>query len=438
MSSGLMVPLLSEKDDAERSEGGIDPLGLEAIADSLGTRLVPGVRERQTHPRYLTAIAVGLAVCERFDEGTVAADGVSEPWQVFEWYLVEGLVRTAESGRTRGVPGSLKASKAIADKVPLSARRYLKTPSVFGFHGIYRLLARTLGVEQGERLGDFGFELLEVWSKERGLNGFIGTGDGPGQAVRQLLFRAIEDGLERGAVARMPGWAGWNYFREFLDPLVPGDAEAALILRELLEDSKGFRTPTIKFLTSSAGQSVWKESSGSERAWHEALRSSASAELQRLLDAISLYERFCRLCQDAFDDCLCEMTRTSGRISPTQLGKLPSLQKASREVPSLFFELLDRLHPFGQAGRLRDACQSLATICSPTEWAILLTDHHRDTQHRKPPDGKQPWFERFDDGSLILRPLYKRETPGQHDDSYLHAYRTSPLWSFVTDLRAVS
>ena|SRR5665213_4417226 len=76
----LMVPFLSEKDDAEKSEGGIDPLGLEAIADALGTRLVPGVRERQTHPRYLTAIAVGLAVCERFDDGTLAKDGISEPW----------------------------------------------------------------------------------------------------------------------------------------------------------------------------------------------------------------------------------------------------------------------------------------------------------------------------------------------------------------------
>ena len=108
MSTGLMVPLLSERDDAEKAEGGIDPLGLEAIADALGTRLVPGVRERQTHPRYLTAIAVALAVCERFDEETFAADGVSEPWQVFEWHLVEGLVRTAEAGRSRGVPGSVK------------------------------------------------------------------------------------------------------------------------------------------------------------------------------------------------------------------------------------------------------------------------------------------------------------------------------------------
>jgi len=437
MATRLMVPFLSEKDDAEKSEGGIDPLGLEAIADALGTRLVPGVRERQTHPRYLTAMAVGLAVCERFDEGVFAADGVSEPWQVFEWYLVEGLVRTS-SGRSRGVPGSLKASKAIAEKVPLSARRYLKTPSVFGFHGIYRLLARTLGVEQGDRLGDFGFELLDIWSRERGLHGFIGSADGPGQSLKQQLVRAIEDGLESGATARMAGWAGWNLLREHLDPLEPGDQEADLILRALRTDQKGFRTPTIEFLVSKAGQDVWNESEHSERAWHAALRITANSPLQQLLDTISLYERFCRLCQDAFDDCLCEMTRMSAKTSPKQLGELSSVQKASVEVPALFYDVLDSLDPYQMATRLRESCESLATRCSPSEWAKLLTDHHRDTQHRKPPDGKQPWFERFDDDTLMIRPLYRRDKPGRHDDSYVHAYRTTPLWSFATDLRAVS
>ena len=65
----------------------------------------------------------------------VARDGVTEPWLVFEWYVVEGLVRTR--GQTpkdiRGLPGREKAAQAIADGVPLSAKRYLKTPSVFGF-----------------------------------------------------------------------------------------------------------------------------------------------------------------------------------------------------------------------------------------------------------------------------------------------------------------
>jgi len=90
----MLTPLLTEADPAETSEGSIDPLGLYSIADALATRRVPGVRERQKHPRFLTAIAVGLAVCSQFEDEGPAAEEKSEPWQVFEWYLVEGLVRT--------------------------------------------------------------------------------------------------------------------------------------------------------------------------------------------------------------------------------------------------------------------------------------------------------------------------------------------------------
>ena len=149
------LPLLTEADPAVTSEGTIDPLGLYTISDSLAVRLVPGVRERQLHPRFLTAIAVSLLLSEEFDEDVVASDGVSEPWQVFEWYVVEGLVRSlADSSELPGLPGREKSANAIRDKVPLSAARYLKTPSVYGFHGVYRLLSRTLGVEMTGRLGE--------------------------------------------------------------------------------------------------------------------------------------------------------------------------------------------------------------------------------------------------------------------------------------------
>jgi len=46
MQPYALAPLLSEKDEAESSEGGIDPLGTEPLADALAVRLAPGVRER--------------------------------------------------------------------------------------------------------------------------------------------------------------------------------------------------------------------------------------------------------------------------------------------------------------------------------------------------------------------------------------------------------
>jgi hypothetical protein len=120
------LPHLSEYDPRETSEGTLDPLGLYPIADALGTILAPGIRERQSRPRFLTAIAAGLAVCARFPEETIASDEVSEPWQVYEWFIVEGLVRAAEStSEIVGVPGRGKVEDAIRDKVHLSAKRYL-------------------------------------------------------------------------------------------------------------------------------------------------------------------------------------------------------------------------------------------------------------------------------------------------------------------------
>ena len=55
MQSSALAPLLTEKDEIESGEGGIDPLGTEPFADRLAIKLVPGVRERQRHPRFLTA-----------------------------------------------------------------------------------------------------------------------------------------------------------------------------------------------------------------------------------------------------------------------------------------------------------------------------------------------------------------------------------------------
>lgn len=435
--AAVLVPLLTEKDEAESAEGGIDPLGLYTIADTLGVRLVPGVRERQTHPRFLTAIAASLAVCGDLGDETIASDGVSEPWQVFEWYAVEGLARTSKASETVGLPGGQKAASAIADGVPMSAKRYLKTPSVFGFHGIYRLLARTLGIEQGGRLGDAGFELLSVWSKEQGLEGFVGTAGGPGQAVRRQLREAVEAGLEKGGTARSGGWSGWDLFHRHFGLYNVGQREAAFIAMKLRADNKGYRGRVLDFLISSSGRKLWDQEQ-SERELHSGLRKGSKDELAQLLVAIDSYERFARLCQDAFDDCLCEMTRKRGKTSPLELGRLRAVKLARERVPEIFSDVMERLEPFGQSARLQDMFGDLTERCAAEEWATRLIEHHRKIQRLKPPDGKNSWIERFDDGSFMVRPLYHRDKPGRRDAGYQHAYRTHSLWSFARDLGLIS
>ena len=57
----MLLPLLSANDPTTNSEGTLDPLGLYLIADALGIKLIPGIRERMTHPRFLTLTAVSPA-----------------------------------------------------------------------------------------------------------------------------------------------------------------------------------------------------------------------------------------------------------------------------------------------------------------------------------------------------------------------------------------
>jgi hypothetical protein len=438
----MLMPLLSEADPRISAEGSIDPLGMYSIGDALAVRMIPGVRERQQHPRFLTCIAVSLSLCSEFPDDVVAADEISEPWQVFEWYLVEGLVRTTkEKGLLRGLPGQDKAAAAMKDGVGLSAKRYLKTPTVFGFHGVYRALARDLEVERAGRLGETGYALVTTWEKEQQLDGFSGSFDGPGKAVRQQLVDAIRDGLQSGGVARKGAWSGWQFFSDHLGIYDAGRREARVIAQALLNPGSGYRKEVLAFLTSDVGRQLWADESAqdypSERRLHAAIREVASAELKELLGAIDAYERFCRLLQDAFDDVLFRLSQHQTRIPPVELARAESVRRAARTVPDLFPEVAERLSPFGPAVRFQETFSSIAERVLDTVWLERLLEHHCRVQREKPPAGKAPWFDRFGDGSCMIRTGYIRDTGGRHDDSHVHAYRTASLWSFANDLRLV-
>jgi hypothetical protein len=432
-----LLPLLSDEDKVETSEGGLDPLGLVQVAEALAVRLVPGVRERMSHPRYLTAMAVAMEVCRKFPEETVARDGISPPWLVFEWIAVEGFVRTVDGRDPFRLPGSDKATTALRERVPLSAARYLKTPNVFGFHGVYRGLARDLDVDNAGRLGETGYDLLTTWAKEQKLDGFTGTAGGDGAFVCEQLYWAVRESLQAGAVARRDGWPYWRFFREHLAPHQAGPREAAVLRDALFTGTAGFRGAVLHFLVSDQGRKTFEDTQ-SERLFHAALRRSADPELDALLDAIGSYEMFSRTCQDAFDDVLVEMTRRGGsRVTPRELGRIETVKIASKRVPEMFSELLERLEPFRETARFADTFAPLAERTNAASWAERLLGHHVAIQRKKPPVGKSPWFEQFGDGGAIIRPLYRREQPGRRDDRYVHAYRTGSLYNFARDLHLI-
>ena len=436
----MLAPLLTEADPVAKGEGSIDPLGTYSIADALATRLAPGVRERQAHPRFLTAMAVSYAICSEFEETVVAKDDKSEPWLVFEWYLVEGLVRRlTDPGALRGLPGREKAAAALRDRVPLSADRYLKGPRIYGFHGVYRTLARTLGLEVADRLGHWGSELLDTWAREQGLRGFHDSSNGPGTEWRRRLVDAIQDGLKIGAVARKGGWSGWGFFADRLAHHAPGKREAKAIASHLCSDDNGHRHTVLEYLVSKDGLATLEEATTgrflSEKRFHQSLIKHSDSSLHMLLEAIEAYERFSRLLQDAFDDCLFVMSQSHDHVSLKDFRSCNGVSKACKEAPAAFDRVVDALSPFDQAVRFQRTFADVSGRVSLADWTELLLNHHRHVQQQKQPKGKAPWFERFDDGTYMIRPAYLCDEGGLHQDEYVHGYRTGSLRSFAVDLR---
>ena len=434
---GIHFPSLSEYDPFKGAEGTLDPLGLYNIADRLAIRLIPGIRERMSHPRFLTAMAVGSILAQNFEEDYLAADGQSEPYLVYEWHLVEGIIRSRGSDpNLTGLPGTLKSRSCLHDGISLSAARYLKTPTVFGFHGVYRLLANNLDIMRDGILGDNGAELLYTWEKEQRLQGFLSGTNGQGLKRRQQLNSALKDGMAKGAVDRSGGWDGWSFFGNHLFHNEVPKNEREFLKHLLISKNEPSKKQVLEFLTSSQGQSVFNQNK-SEKEFHEALSKGVDTDTALLLETINVYEQFARLLQDAFDDCLVAMTDKRGKISPEELSALPSCQDAYKKIPILYEKVSDKLEQFNQLDIFHTSFGSLDDKVPLAEWISLLLLHHVRVQRQKLPNGKNPWFEQFDDGSVVIRTAYKRSKGGRHDGSYVHAYRTNSLQSFAEDLGMV-
>lgn len=434
------LPLLTLEDPVASAEGALDPLGLYGIADLLGLALAPGLRERMKHPRFLTSMAVSFAVTQEFDDECFASDHVSAPWQVFEWIAVEGFVRSvADPDMLRGLPGRLKGEDAVKNQIPLCADRYLKTPTVFGFHGVYRYLATNLMIQNDGRLDENGYCLLKIWEIEQNLPGFVSGQDGAGAKLRKELADAVRYSLEKGAVSLPQGSKLWNFFGKHLlhSQLAEFPAEREFLCNQLVKSDSGHRSQIVDFLRTAEGAQLWLQNND-EALVHDALVPHADSDLQRLLSAIKLYESFSRLLTDAFYEVLYQLSL------PNQPYKQPLsalcngtfMTRAAKAVPSLYEQVAEAVAAYDN-GRLNEQFSEFSAPASSLQLAERIIRHHERIQQQKPPNGKQPWFDRTDRDELIIRPGYRQENPPEEGKKYVHQFRTNTVWSFLRDFGLV-
>ena len=92
-------------------------------------------------------MAVGACVCDAGTRDAVSADDITPPWLVWEWFVVEAFVRAEELALWKfWHPGIQKVRRAVRNQRPVSATAYLKTPTTFGFTGVFRRLAREVSI----------------------------------------------------------------------------------------------------------------------------------------------------------------------------------------------------------------------------------------------------------------------------------------------------
>ena len=433
------LPFLTLPDPLVTGEGALDPLGLAMIGDHLANQILPGLRARMSRPRFITAIAVSAAVCEGLED-RFSADGVTPAYLVFEWLVVEAFVRAGKPEATRRTPGTQKAQDARASQDAMCARNYLKTPTVFGFHGVYKPIARHLGVVDDDlRLSDRGYELLKVWQSEQRLEGFLDntSGGGPGRSARQTLRSAVDEGLAAGHTARSGGWQGWAILAEHLAPANTGPNEAALIERLFADAEAAPRGEIFKLLRESAGIEDLSE----DAITLSLLLPKAEADLAGRLKAIMAYEKVCGVLEEAFDWICFLSTHSQARPITAQTFAAESrtrqlindLPAAIRDTESaMSVSPLNAQQLFVQLAKSFDAVRDAGALFE----AVLA--HHERVQKDKPPEGKRSWFERSPNGETFVRPPYRLIERPESDRGWNRPYRIATVSSFLDDLQATS
>ena len=420
----LSMPSLTAYDPPVAGEGSLDPMGLGGLSERLANKMIPSFRARMQRFRFLTAMAVSATSCSDLVDHD-SSDGRTT-WPVaFEWLLIEAFVRRKIP--TPGVPGALKTKTVVARGERLSAGTYLKGPNVFGFHGVYKPLAVSLGIVTPDLApGTNCAALTQAWERAHGLDGFTDGRPGtPGNRLRRRIRAEVAESLRRGRCATKTGSSVFGDLGQALDPAGTSPQESSVLRRLLQEADEADQAEIARLID---GLEYDTEEQALER-----LTEISSPGLRDNALAVLTYERFARPLNLVFRN-LCYLS-TALSDQPLLIENLDEVDTdiatAAASLPDLLARALDQLPP-EDAALLDTRFGTFSQTATTSATATNVLEHHSRVQTAK---GTQSWFE-TDKGGVFVRVPYMTHHRLSVDGAFVHPIRIRAVSSFLEDCDA--
>lgn len=423
------LPRLSAYDPGAAGEGGLDPLGLSAIADRLADILAPGVRARMRLPRFVTISAVGAIACQTL-YGLTADQGKTTADIAFEWLVVEAMVRNPGAGRLVGLPGNQKAARAKAANERLSRRTYLSGPRVFGFTGVYRPFSRDAGVLTLEDLpAPNAAKLANAWERDFKLQGFVdGVSTTRGGQLRRNITDACKHTLEKGQCTAPPTGQLLRNLSDFLAPREAQSNERRALRQLIVLGEHEIRNElTAKMVAQPPSEGV------TQRDLVLQLLTGTSKQTRKALQAAFDYEEAATALDKTFRHFLHYTTQQHGSVirrsdallSPGLAALAPRIGGLVHKAIGSVAELDDGLLSTETERELRlfarhfKSCQLLDT----------LIQRHEEVQARRK---KISWLDQLA-GAWTVRTPYRNQNDELKDGIWTHPMRLVTLANFLAE-----
>ncbi len=423
------LPRLSAYDPGAEGEGGLDPLGLAAIADRIADVLVPGVRARMSQPRFVTLTAVGATAYQSLHELS-ADDGKTTVDIAFEWLVVEAMVRYSGGDRIAGLPGNQKAARAKQMNERLSRRTYLNGPRVFGFTGVYRPFSRDAGViTLDDRPAENAERLLNAWERDFGLNGYgAGIGGTPGGQLRHDIADACKRTLETAECAAPPTGRLLRDLSGFLAP-----REARTNERRVLRDLVTRSAHEIRNELTAKLVANRPVDGTAQRELALQLLPGTSGPTRLALRAAADYEEAATALDNTFRRFLNYATQQHGSvISPGDALQTPGLIEVAPKIGNLVERAIISVADLDDVEVSNETAHAFRVFTgrlTPVQYFEALIERHEEVQASK---RKLSWLGQID-GAWTVRTPYRNQDGDLDDSVWTHPMRLVTLANFITE-----